>query len=90
MSPTEPKRPRDEEATSEPSMTQKFWPCAPDGFIPNSVIRKVLRPKTPPPRLIPQMTRFVPKELEPLPEIEPDWDEEEGTANEKIMWHCYA
>ena len=26
---------------------KKFWPCAPDGFIPNSIIRKLISPKKP-------------------------------------------
>ena len=25
--------------------TKKYWPCAPDGFIPNSVIRALIVPK---------------------------------------------
>lgn len=26
---------------------RKYWPCAPDGFIPNSVIRDLITPKKP-------------------------------------------
>ena len=28
--------------------SMKFWPCAPDGFLPNSVIRSIIQPKAPP------------------------------------------
>ena len=27
---------------------KKYWPCAPDGFIPNSVIRRLIQPRPPP------------------------------------------
>jgi hypothetical protein len=26
-------------------IAKKYWPCAPDGFIPNSIIRYLIRPK---------------------------------------------
>ena len=28
-----------------PMPTKKYWPCAPDGFIPNSIIRDLITPK---------------------------------------------
>ncbi|XP_068741933.1 WD repeat-containing protein 87-like [Montipora capricornis] len=40
---------------------QVFWPCAPDGFIPNSVIRQRVKPRKPPSRLIPRLTRAAQK-----------------------------
>ena len=27
--------------------SRKYWPCAPDGYIPNSVIRSIVQPMTP-------------------------------------------
>lgn len=29
----------------EKETPKKYWPCAPDGYIPNSVIRKFIKPK---------------------------------------------
>jgi hypothetical protein len=40
-----------------------YWACAPDCFIPNSVIRKYIKFKGPPAHMIPQLTRPV-KEIE--------------------------
>ena len=37
------------EAKSKSDITRKkvikFWPCAPDGYLPNSVIRNLIQPK---------------------------------------------
>ena len=29
-----------------PAPGKKYWPCAPDGFIPNSIIRGLINPKS--------------------------------------------
>ena len=34
-----------------------YWPCAPDGFIPNSVVRQRVPPKEVPEHLIPRLLR---------------------------------
>ena len=49
-----------------------YWPCAPDGFIPNSVVRKLVKPRKPPARLIPQMTRPEKKKEQVIEEDEED------------------
>lgn len=34
-----------------------YWPCAPDGYIPNSVVRQRVPPKELPPHLRPRLMR---------------------------------
>ena len=34
-----------------------YWPCAPDGFIPNSVVRERVPPKEVPAHLIPRLLK---------------------------------
>lgn len=35
----------------------KYWPCAPDGYIPNSVVRDRVPPKEVPSHLVPRLLR---------------------------------
>ena len=42
---------------SEKPTTEVYWPCAPDGYIPNSVVRSLIKPRRPPPMLIPRRKR---------------------------------
>lgn len=37
---------------SDKQAAKVYWPCAPDGFIPNSVVRKLVKPRKPQARLI--------------------------------------
>ena len=41
----------------ETSIPDNYWPCAPDGYIPNSVIRQRIPPKEVPEHLIPKLMR---------------------------------
>lgn len=41
----------------EEAVAEVYWPFAPDGFIPNSVVRKRVTAKRPPTRLIPRIKR---------------------------------
>ena len=47
-----------------------YWPCAPDGYIPNSVVRKRVKPRRVPARFIPQMRRAEPKKKQVTEEEE--------------------
>ena len=64
---------------------QVFWPCAPDGFIPNSVIRQRVKPRKPPSRLIPRLTRAKQKRVrafvEDEKEVEENRDRIRGISN---------
>ena len=59
-----------------------YWPCAPDGYIPNSVIRGSIRPRKPPQRLIPQIIRVEAKQLHLVKE-EDGLQEEKGDTESK-------
>ena len=54
-------KPHDEEVepplSTEPEPAKVYWPCAPDGYIPNSVVRKRVKPRKPPSRLIARTKR---------------------------------
>ena len=62
---------------SEKDTTEVYWPCAPDGYIPNSVVRGFVRPRRPPPRLIARIKRTELKKKETMEEGEEEDDKEE-------------
>ncbi|XP_028408296.1 uncharacterized protein LOC114530891 isoform X2 [Dendronephthya gigantea] len=43
--------------SDETSIPDNYWPCAPDGYIPNSVVRQRVPPKEVPEHLIPRLLR---------------------------------
>ena len=56
-----------------------YWPCAPDGYIPNSVFRKRVKPRKPPARLIARMKRTEQKKKKVM-----EKEEEDGEQKSKI------
>ncbi|KAL9984788.1 hypothetical protein ACROYT_G007121 [Oculina patagonica] len=60
---------------SEKDTTEVYWPCAPDGYIPNSVVRGFIKPRRPPARLIPRMKRPEVTKEETIEEEEDDEDQ---------------
>ena len=67
----------------EQETAKVYWPCAPDGFIPNSVVRKHIKPRKSPARLIPRVIRPEPK-TEEVREEEEEEKEEEDENKSKI------
>ena len=58
----------------EKDTTEVYWPCAPDGYIPNSVVRGFVKPRRPPAGLISRKTR---------PEVTKDKSTEEEVEEEE-------
>ena len=67
----------------EEAAAEVYWPCAPDGFIPNSVVRKRITPKRPRARLIPNITPPELKQEKPVKE-EGEKEEEEDEDNDQF------
>ena len=63
-----------------------FWPCAPDGYIPNSVVRQKVKPRRPPARLIVGMRQ--PMQKLPYAKDKEEQEIEEGRA--KIRGNHYV
>ena len=71
----------------------KYWPCAPDGFIPNSLVRYVVAP--PPPTPLPEQ-REVKQEILPMiwkkklpqPRLDFDFSHEDVSAHVKEGTLC--
>lgn len=64
-----------------------FWPCAPDGYIPNSVVRQKVKPRRPPAaRLIARVKQ--PMKKLPYTEDKEEQEIEEGRA--KIRGNHYV
>lgn len=63
-----------------------FWPCAPDGYIPNSVVRQKVKPRRPPARLI--VGTKQPMQKLPYKEDKEEQEIEEGRA--KIRGNHYV
>lgn len=61
-----------------------YWPCAPDGFIPNSVVRNLVKPRKPPEKLIPRMKRPEVKKVEAIEE-EDDEDKPRIKGNISVI-----
>ena len=70
---------------TEKDTTEVYWPCAPDGYIPNSVVRGFVRPRRPPPRLIARMKRPELKKEEIIKEGEEDDKEEKRIIKGKYI-----
>ena len=70
----------------EKETTKVYWPCAPDGFIPNSVVRNLVKPRKLPEKLIPRIKRRERKKVEVV-EVEEEEDDEE--AERRITGKTY-
>ena len=68
----------------EEAAAKVYWPCAPDGFIPNSVVRKRITPKRPQVRLIPRITSPELQQEKPVKEEKEEEDEDNNQFKPKI------
>ena len=68
----------------EEAAAEVYWPCAPDGFIPNSVVRKRITPKRPRVRRIPRITRPELQQEKPVKEEGEEEEEEEDEDNHQF------
>lgn len=57
------------EDTRSCTNSKKYWPCAPDGFIPNSVIRYLIEPE--PPKQPPDKQSFRPRRFSKIAKEQP-------------------
>lgn len=70
----------------EKETPKKYWPCAPDGYIPNSVIRKFIKPKPFPDheRLISRHKRHVTSNAKVKEEEDEETDEDLRITGETV------
>ena len=68
--------------SSEKQTAKVYWPCAPDGFIPNSVVRKLVKPRKPLARL--KVRRIERPEQKKEKTIKEEEEEEDSDQRVKI------
>lgn len=62
-----------------------FWACAPDAFIPNSVIRRIIKMKPVPPHMIPRIVRVIKPRKERKKKLK-QTEEEEEESDDDFYW----